>query len=85
MKRFHASWRGAAVDLTLTEFWLVHSLARYPGHVKDRDSLMRDAHIVVDDSTITSHVKRIRRKFQAVDGAFSAIDSVYGLGYRWNA
>jgi two-component system, OmpR family, response regulator len=85
MKRFHASWRDAPVDLTLTEFWLVHSLARYPGHVKDRESLMRDAHIVVDDSTITSHVKRIRRKFQAVDGAFNAIDSVYGLGYRWNA
>ncbi len=85
MKRFHASWHDAAVDLTLTEFWLVHSLARYPGHVKDRESLMRDAHIVVDDSTITSHVKRIRRKFQTVDGAFNAIDSVYGLGYRWNA
>jgi two-component system, OmpR family, response regulator len=85
MKRLQASWRGAAVDLTLTEFWLVHSLARYPGHVKDRDSLMRDAHIVVDDATITSHVKRIRRKFQAVDAAFSAIDAVYGMGYRWNA
>ena len=85
MKRFLATWNGKTVDLTLTEFWLVHSLARYPGHVKDREQLMRDAHIVVDDSTITSHVKRIRRKFQAVDGAFAAIDSVYGLGYRWNA
>ena len=85
MKRFHASWRDAPVDLTLTEFWLVHSLARYPGHVKDREQLMRDAHIVVDDSTITSHVKRIRRKFQAIDAGFNAIDAVYGLGYRWNA
>ena len=84
MKRFQASWSGGAVDLTLTEFWLVHSLARFPGHVKDRDQLMRDAHIVVDDATITSHVKRIRRKFQAVDPAFAAIESVYGLGYRWN-
>jgi two-component system OmpR family response regulator len=46
---------------------------------------MRDAHIVVDDSTITSHIKRIRRKFQASDAQFAAIDSVYGLGYRWNA
>jgi two-component system OmpR family response regulator len=46
---------------------------------------MRDAHIVVDDSTITSHVKRIRRKFQAVDPGFNAVESVYGLGYRWNA
>ena len=85
MKRFHASWRERPVDLTLTEFWMVHSLARFPGHVKDRESLMRDAHIVVDDATITSHVKRIRRKFQAVDPAFAAIDSVYGLGYRWQA
>ncbi len=85
MKRFQASWHGNTVDLTLTEFWLVHSLARFPGHVKDREQLMRDAHIVVDDSTITSHIKRIRRKFQAVDQEFGAIDSVYGLGYRWNA
>jgi len=85
MKRFQASWREKPVDLTLTEFWLVHSLARYPGHVKDREQLMRDAHIVVDDSTITSHIKRIRRKFQASDAQFAAIDSVYGLGYRWNS
>jgi two-component system OmpR family response regulator len=85
MKRFQASWRGNAVELTLTEFWLVHSLARFPGHVKEREQLMRDAHIVVDDATITSHVKRMRRKFQAADPAFAAIDSVYGLGYRWNA
>ena len=85
MKRFQATWHDAAVDLTLTEFWLVHSLARYPGHVKDRDSLMRDAHIVVDDATITSHVKRIRKKFQAVDAKFAAIDAVYGMGYRWQS
>jgi two-component system OmpR family response regulator len=84
MKRFQAAWGDETVDLTLTEFWLVHSLARFPGHVKDREQLMRDAHIVVDDATITSHVKRIRRKFQAADPAFAAIDSVYGLGYRWN-
>lgn len=84
MKRFLTSWRGNAVELTLTEFWLVHAVARFPGHVKNRDQLMKEAHIVVDDSTITSHVKRIRRKFQAVDPAFAAIDTVYGLGYRWN-
>jgi two-component system OmpR family response regulator len=64
---------------------MVHALARYPGHVKDRDSLMKDARIVVDDSTITSHVKRIRRKFQAVDPAFDRIETVYGMGYRWDA
>ena len=56
-----------------------------PGHVKDRDALMRDANIVVDDSTITSHVKRIRRKFLALDPAFDRIATVYGMGYRWDA
>ena len=67
----------------VTEFWMVHALARHLGHVRDRDALMRDANIVVDDSTITSHVKRIRRKFMAVDAAFDRIDTVYGMGYRW--
>jgi two-component system OmpR family response regulator len=84
-KRLLALWEGRRVDLTLTEFWVVHALARFPGHVKDRDSLMRDARIVVDDSTITSHVKRIRRKFLAVDPAFDRIETVYGMGYRWDA
>jgi len=83
IKRFTTDWNGARVDLTLTEFWMVHALARFPGHVKDRGSLMREASIVVDDSTITSHVKRIRRKFQAIDPSFDRIDTVYGIGYRW--
>jgi two-component system OmpR family response regulator len=83
MKRFLAMWRGKEVDLTLTEFWMVHALAKFPGHVKNRDQLMGDAKIVVDDGTITSHVKRIRRKFAAQDPAFEAIDTVYGMGYRW--
>ena len=85
LKRLAAQWDGKRVDLTLTEFWMVHTLARFPGHVKDRDSLMRDAKIVVDDATITSHIKRIRRKFLALDPAFDCIDTVYGMGYRWNA
>jgi two-component system, OmpR family, response regulator len=85
LKRLNAQWNGARVDLTLTEFWMVHTLAKFPGHVKDRDNLMRDAKIVVDDATITSHIKRIRRKFQAVDPAFDCIATVYGMGYRWNA
>ena len=85
VKRLTAYWGEHRVDLTLTEFWMVHTLAKYPGHVKDRDSLMRDANIVVDDSTITSHIKRIRRKFLAVDPAFDCIATVYGMGYRWNA
>ena len=84
VKRLLAQWKGQRVDLTLTEFWMVHALARFPGHVKDRDSLMRDARIVVDDSTITSHIKRIRRKFAAIDPAFDRIDTVYGMGYRWS-
>jgi two-component system OmpR family response regulator len=83
LKRMTASWRGAAVELTLTEFWMVHALAKYPGHVKSRDSLMSDANLVIDDATVTSHIKRIRKKFLAVDAAFDAIDTVYGMGYRW--
>lgn len=85
MKRFLALWRGQEVDLTLTEFWMVHALAKFPGHVKNRDQLMGDAKIVVDDGTITSHIKRIRRKFAALDPGFEAIDTVYGMGYRWRA
>jgi len=85
INRFTVTWRGSDVDLTLTEFWLVHALAKFPGHVKNRDQLMAEAHVVVDDSTITSHVKRIRRKFGAVDANFDAIDTVYGMGYRWQS
>ena len=82
-QRMTVAWKGAAVSLTVTEFWMVHSLARHTGHVKDRDQLMRDAEMVVDDGTITSHVKRIRKKFLAVDPEFDAIETVYGMGYRW--
>jgi two-component system, OmpR family, response regulator len=82
-QRMVASWDGRPVGLTVTEFWMVHSLARHPGHVKGRDQLMRDAEMVVDDGTITSHVKRIRKKFLAVDAKFDSIDTVYGMGYRW--
>jgi two-component system, OmpR family, response regulator len=85
LKRLAARWAGKRVELTLTEFWMVHALAHFPGHVKDRDSLMREAKVVVDDSTITSHIKRIRRKFLEVDPAFDCIATVYGMGYRWNA
>jgi two-component system OmpR family response regulator len=85
LKRFSVAWRGAAVPLTLTEFWMVHALAKFPEHVKNREQLMREANLVVDDGTITSHIKRIRRKFLAVDPAFDAIDTVYGMGYRWQA
>ena len=83
LKRFSIAWRGKSVPLTLTEFWMVHALARHPGHVKSREQLMREANLVVDDGTVTSHVKRIRRKFQGVDPGFEHIETAYGMGYRW--
>jgi two-component system OmpR family response regulator len=83
MKRVAAAWAGRPVELTVTELWILHALARHPGHVKSREQLMGEARMVVDDSTVTSHVKRIRRKFQALDPAFDGIESVYGMGYRW--
>lgn len=85
VQRFTVHWQGKPVELTLTEFWIVHALAKFPGHVKNRDQLMGEVHIVVDDSTITSHIKRIRRKFGAIDDRFDCIDTVYGMGYRWKA
>ncbi len=83
--RMMITWQGQAVALTLTEFWLVHAMARYPGHVKNRQQLMDAAQAVLDDNTITSHIKRIRRKFVAIDATFDSIETVYGMGYRWLA
>lgn len=83
LQRFEARWRGKLMDLTVTEFWLLHSLAKFPGHVKDREALMREANMLVDDHTITSYVKRMRRKFEAIDPAFASIETVYGIGYRF--
>jgi two-component system OmpR family response regulator len=83
--RMSIRWKDQAVGLTLTEFWMVHVLARYPGHVKNRQQLMDAAQAVLDDNTITSHIKRIRRKFIALDPDFDAIETVYGMGYRWLA
>lgn len=83
LERMRVSWDGAEVPLTVTEFWMVHTLVRHPGHVKSREQLMRDAQLVVDDATITSHIKRIRKKFIAVAAGFDAIDTVHGAGYRW--
>ena len=76
-------WQQQLVPLTVTEYWMVLCLARHPGQVKTREQLMQDANIYVDDSTITSHVKRIRKKFQAIDASFDQIDTVHGMGYRW--
>jgi len=85
LERMRVCWNEAEVALTVTEFWMVHALVRYPGHVKTREQLMREAQVVVDDATITSHIKRIRRKFQALDPAFDEVDTVHGAGYRWRA
>ena len=81
--RMTVRWRDQTVSLTLTEFWMVHAMARYPGHVKNRQQLMDAAQAVLDDNTITSHIKRIRRKFVDIDENFDAVETVYGMGYRW--
>ena len=81
--RMTVRWMDTPVELTLTEFWMVHALARYPGHVKNRQQLMDAAQAVLDDNTITSHIKRIRRKFLGIDPKFTSIETVYGMGYRW--
>lgn len=85
MDRMTAHWRGQPVDLTVTEFWMLHSLSQHPGHVRDRDQLMAAANTVLDPNTVTSHIKRLRRKFQQLDPQFDAIQTAYGMGYRWNA
>lgn len=82
-QRFQIEWKGIAVDLSLTEFWMVHCLAKRVGHVKNREQLMQDSNIFVDDGTITSHIKRIRKKFKELDDGFDHIETVYGIGYRW--
>ncbi|MCG8465014.1 MAG: proteobacterial dedicated sortase system response regulator [Xanthomonadales bacterium] len=82
-RRMQVAWREQAIDLTVTEFWIIHALAQHPGHVKNRQQLMEAANVVLDDHTITSHIKRIRRKFQQVDAEFQAIQTAYGMGYRW--
>jgi two-component system, OmpR family, response regulator len=82
-ERMQVQWDGKIVLLSLTEFWIVHALAKHPGHVKNRQQLMDAANVVLDDNTITSHIKRIRRKFQAFEPKFDGIQTVYGMGYRW--
>lgn len=82
--RMLANWRGDPVPLTVTEFWIVHALALHPGHVRTREQLMQAASLVLDDSSVTSQIKRIRAKFTEIDANFEEIDTVYGMGYRWN-
>jgi two-component system, OmpR family, response regulator ChvI len=84
--RHQCTWKSQDVDLTVTEFLILKSLAMRPGHVKSRDQLMDSAygeHIYVDDRTIDSHIKRLRKKFKAVDTEFAQIETLYGVGYRY--
>ena len=84
--RHLCQWKGSNIDLTVTEFLLLLALATRPGHVKNRDQLMDAAYgetIYVDDRTIDSHIKRLRKKFKAVDTTFDYIETLYGIGYRY--
>jgi len=84
--RHLCTWKGGPVELTVTEFLLLKSLAQRPGHVKSRDQLMDSAYgenIYVDDRTIDSHIKRLRKKFKAIDAEFNQIETLYGVGYRY--
>lgn len=81
--RMTVSWRQELVELTVTEFWMLYAIAKHAGHVKSRQQLMDESRMVVDDTTITSHVKRIRKKFSRLDPDFDHIETVYGMGYRW--
>ncbi len=87
-QRHLSVWKGEPIDLTVTEFEILKALAIRPGHVKSRDQLLDAAYGesgFVDDRTIDSHIKRLRKKFKAVDADFSAIETLYGVGYRFNA
>ena len=84
--RHSCTWAGKPVTLTVTEFLILQSLAQRPGIVKSRDSLMDAAYddqVYVDDRTIDSHIKRLRKKFKIVDDEFDAIETLYGVGYRF--
>ena len=86
LRRYQAFWKGGPVPLTVTEFTLLHALARHPGHVKSRAQLLQEGYphdAYVSDRTIDSHIKRLRRKLEEADPAFGAVETVYGLGYRW--
>ncbi|MFD1329834.1 response regulator transcription factor [Mycoplana ramosa] len=85
-ERHTCTWKGEPVTLTVTEFLILHALAQRPGVVKSRDSLMDaayDEQVYVDDRTIDSHIKRLRKKFKMVDADFDMIETLYGVGYRF--
>ena len=84
--KHQCNWRGQDIALTVTEFLLVKSLATRPGMVKSRDQLIDGAYgenIFVDDRTIDSHIKRVRKKFRQIDDTFDRIETLYGIGYKY--
>lgn len=86
-ERHLCEWNGKSVTLTVTEFLILQALVMRPGHVKNREQLMDAAYnddVYVDDRTIDSHIKRLRKKFRVVDDTFSNIETLYGIGYRYS-
>lgn len=84
--RHLCTWKNIALNLTVTEYLLVKALAEYPGHVKNRDQLIDLAYgenVYVDDRTVDSHIKRLRKKFKKIDDTFDKIETLYGVGYRY--
>lgn len=79
-------WRGQELSFTLTEFWLVESMARHPGHVKTYENMMQiTRQSYVERNTINGYIRRIRNKFKEIDSEFKNIHTVFGVGYKWNA
>lgn len=76
-------WDSTQLNLTLTEFWILVSLVKHPGHVKSHAQLMEAANVVVTNNAIAAHIRRIREKFKDIDPAFDSIHAEYGMGYRW--
>ena len=86
LQRYEAKWKGRPVTLTVTEFLMLQALVKHPGHVKTRAQLTKEGYphdTYVSDRTIDSHIKRLRRKFEEIDAEFDAIETMYGLGYRY--
>ena len=79
------SWKGVELSLTLTEFWLIESMARHPGHVKTYENMMQiTRQSYVERNTINGYIRRIRNKFKEIDSDFAHIQTVFGVGYKWN-
>lgn len=83
LERKLVTWKHEQIKLTLTEFWILNSLVKNPGHVKSHEQLMKAANVVVTNNAIAAHIRRIREKFIETDAKFDGIKAEYGMGYRW--